>query len=75
MKLSGDQRDFIANALQDVLEEAKQKMNKMLKEAPVKFDSVEQGNEFNFFAQQYFYKLRIEAPSSLELIDYKHPKV
>lgn len=72
MNLTETQRIIIANTLQDVLEEAKQKFNDCLKEMNQGADNQEQMNNYNTFGIAYFTRLRENAPSSLELIDYKH---
>lgn len=72
MNLTEHQRIVISNTLQDVLEEAKNKFNDILKELNQGADSMEQMNNYNTFGTAYFTRLRENAPSSLELIDYKH---
>lgn len=72
MNLTEEQRIIISNTLQDVLEEAHQAMKQRLKEQMVSCDNMEQVNNYNSFPTMYFSRLREAAPSSLELIDYKH---
>lgn len=73
MNLTEHQRIVISNALQDVLEEAKIRFKQILAEVNQGAESQEQMNNYNTFHVVYFTRLREQAPSSHELIDYQHP--
>jgi hypothetical protein len=71
--LNDKQRKLIDYHLQMTLMEAAQSMKEKLKaHDTITFDSAEQMNEYNTFAIQYFYNLRVQAPDSINLINFKH---
>ena len=72
MNLTEQQRLIIANSLQDVLEEAKQRLKLYLIELNTGADTQEQMNNYNTFANSYFNNLRDDAPRALDLIDFNH---